>query len=628
MNDKNREAVIDTPPEKSKDKEVKLGEVLGWNNNTMDQEKIGTVELFLASGLDMEFILQHARFSEVLEANARWGGKKIKGIDEAEILRRLEKGENLEVEMTEGGGKIDLRTLARLLAMKKFNRLMGLDGLPDDELEKKFFRFEDISVKITDTNTMVDYWEECPADNLRNFVVKDYLGKIRENQMGLQWMGNIRDELLEKHHIENAGHAIFKRTHIKKIYGDSYEGLYMPSCYTEAVRDSRTDINKKDDGWRAQGHIHEFSSYNEDYGTSVKFDANLINKHRGGIDYRAFARTQARTYKGALAVQQNEVLEATTEGNLKCVYIGGKDREGIIYKAMHSTYDLGMQKARGYGLTEAEADDRIFTDIIAQSIANNPTDWAMSLSKTFQNQINYDGTKAYQRGAEKWAEQFGFCVKIRCKKLDKYGKPILDAKDVAVVELQTFKNFNELIAYVNQRVALGDLEGVSRTKTINNYEGVSKKDLQATDDELGGLDDDDDDEQENKVDELIIEPCGRILKRMFGDQTEKVLQDYVQHGATASITVDKKTYNIIDFVKEKVEKTTGEEDNKDLTLFGTVSLKMKDPKEALVEFLKALGQIAPDADPKKGKKGAAREKQKIEKYEKFRKKVLESALKS
>ena len=133
----------------------------------------------------------------------------------------------------------------------------------------------------------------------------------------------------------------------------------MPSCYTEAVRDSRTDINKKDDGWRAQGHIHEFSSYNEDYGTSVKFDANLINKHRGGIDYRAFARTQARTYKGALAVQQNEVLEATTEGNLKCVYIGGKDREGIIYKAMHSTYDLGMQKARGYGLTEAEADDRI-----------------------------------------------------------------------------------------------------------------------------------------------------------------------------------------------------------------------------------------------------------------------------
>ena len=66
------------------------------------------------------------------------GRKKIKGIDEAEILRRLEKGENLEVEMTEGGGKIDLRTLARLLAMKKFNRLMGLDGLPDDELEKKF----------------------------------------------------------------------------------------------------------------------------------------------------------------------------------------------------------------------------------------------------------------------------------------------------------------------------------------------------------------------------------------------------------------------------------------------------------------------------------------------------------
>jgi len=442
---------------------TKLGEKLGWMDGaTMYTKKIGNTELMGITAFDDKFTAQHNRMAELLEAYYKFRGKYIdesSSLDIAEIYEGVERKQPIKVSVRASAGaemrEMDIKEIARLLRMKQLNSFLGKYAIPEKTLEETFFAGGELVVNISsddgEEGREIDFYKMCPMDSMEDFDFEGYLKNIRKNQIGLQWMGNIRDEALQKHHIENAGHSLFKKINRVKTLTGHDEHLWIPVCETLAKENARGDLQKTDTSFKAGGHVHEFVQYNEDTGASVKIEFDLIQKHRAGIDYRSFQKTLPRTYKAAVGMTQNEFASVTEElvefgesdkketKKLKIFDIGANGG-GDIYKGMRSTYDRGTKAVRGFSLSKDEIDDRILTDIIGPWVTNNANDWLMCLAQSINGSINYDILKAVSKGGGDWEKNFGFCVRIRCK------------NNNGEVEPRNFRSVHELIDYINQRI--------------------------------------------------------------------------------------------------------------------------------------------------------------------------------
>lgn len=595
-------------------REQTVAEALGWEYGvSMNTKKIGNVELLGVSGWDVEFVAMHNKMAYMLEANSTLGGNNELSI--AEIFRGMERDSDLPLKISKRGYgqagefEYDLRQLAVLVRMKEVNRLLGKYRFEEKDLEYKFLNGESIQVEMKDPQgktVVVDLRQLCAQDpqvNYRDFDFAEYLAKVKANQIGLQWMGTIRDEALVKKHIENSGHAVFRDTHRRDILGQRYESLWIPASQTMAAIDARTDINKLSVMKKADGHVHELGWYNELKGATVRFDYSFLRRHRSGMEYVSFKNTTDRVAKAAFGLNQYEdpmvAAGQEVEKNGKtyhqlAVLDIGKNRTGTIYEGMHDTYDKGMERVRGFKLTEAEADDLILTDVIAPFLTNSSVDWQMCLSKVIDGPVAYNLQKSAGTDGGQWAEKYQFCVKIRCK----------DLAD-GVVKEQYFLSIDELINYVNKRIELGEIDGVPKEVSVANFKGSTQKELAEAEEELAKGKE----EKEEKKEQLRTKKYAednelrahvKVLQDILGEQTQSALAEFVDKDAQTKVTIDGAPKDLIDYMR-LVLRERGVDYYRKHPAFSFDVIKVKiysdisqTPEDVMANFLKSISAITED----------------------------------
>ncbi|OGH89980.1 MAG: hypothetical protein A2537_02560 [Candidatus Magasanikbacteria bacterium RIFOXYD2_FULL_36_9] len=543
-----------------------FGKELGWFNITSDTSKVIDAQLLNVSGYDIEFVKQHHRVRDLNETVARWSGKLFKGLaGSVDVFTALDKRMPMEIKLLdddrkETDKKMDLRELAPLIKILEYNDYLGEYGFNQDDLIKKFLAGEDLVVFVPKMEQTINgKWQEsssgekeiinlrsqAPVDNMKDFSFDDYINKIKKYQIGFQWLGGLKDQALAKSHIENGSHTLFVETGRTTAYGFK-EYLWMPTCTTSTVLNSRGDVPKTSISSRAKGHVHEVGRFSEANGTTVEFFSDLLKIHRGEIGVRDHNQTNARMNHAAVALEQTEEMQVLQNKEVEIngvkrkmsVAVIGNSRKGKIYDGMHANYDEGMKKIRGYGITDEEADDLIFSRIIAPFIYNNSMDWLMCFAKAAGSNFGYSPEKAVVKGGQSWSDygKEGFCVAIPCKD----GDP--------ETGLKYFFDFNQLIEYVNDRIAQGDIIGVAKTQKIQEFSGLTEKQVKdATEDSTSDEDEDDEFEFTPEKGRFVYE----IFSEIFGGDVGTVLEEYKRNGAAAKVTFGGSTKKLKELLIEQ-----------------------------------------------------------------------------
>ncbi len=523
-----------------------LGDVLGWKNVSMDTAKVQDVELLACTGYDGNFVAEHHRIAALIDASQEFGASREKAgspMSFAQIYEAVSKNKmQVRIKLDGMDYITTLPKIAQYRKIRETNKFLGKFAIQDAELKKRFFNGDPLVV--TAGGNKIDLREQCPMDDMSDFDMDTYFEKIRKNQVSLQMIGQWRDETLKLHHIENAGHALFYAT--GKIKGNGLpEFLWLPSSAITAANDARGDLTgKTTPAFRAEGHVHEIGTFNEDYGMIVKFDPDLLQKHRSAISSNnVFERTLRRTFNNAVALQTNERFESEYDEKLgkTAVYIGGKNRGQAINKAMRATYDRGMKEMRGFAASDDEIDDMIFTDVIAPFLANNTLDWQMCLAKALETS-NISGFKSLEASQGKRWTDANFVLKIRCRDLSKPGFQVTE---------QTFESVEKLVGYLNDRITIGDIPWRTEKVAVKKAEKEEKAKLKKpVDDSPEG------EEQVDRVwhlEQREMESYSKLFRTLLGGNAIPILQEFVNDGTNATIKVgdtDRVTFS--DYMKKNL----------------------------------------------------------------------------
>ncbi len=265
--------------------------LLEWTDATASLESVNDVQLFMATGYNLEFMKQHRVVKELIDASAQLGGE-LKIQDIYNLLNIGHDGEN-------GGGikvtaridddglvstndkdgyvkRVDLYDMVHLNKILEFWDLQHPDdqvasGLTRKEVERRFWADEPIpfEVKFRDENGKLD-----PIDGADGYAISDlrehrariprrkmpkeqfeaYYKTIQDSQTSLQWLSNLRDPSIMGHHAENGGHA-------QLLPGLGGEYSYIPVSGRMAGDYCRGDVRKTTVRHRSQGHPHEIGFY-------------------------------------------------------------------------------------------------------------------------------------------------------------------------------------------------------------------------------------------------------------------------------------------------------------------------------------------------------------------------------
>lgn len=553
-----------------------LGHKIGWANATSDTSKVEDVELLSTTGYDADFLVEHHRVSGLLEANEKFGGGAL---SIADIYKGVKNFDEIEIDADIPGlgekRKADLRQLAQFIKICEVNKLMGRYKLDDEELAKKFFSGEDIIIKTKKGDVNLN--KGCPFDSLRDFDYDEYLKKIQENQIGFQYIGTIRDQALDKHHIENAGHAQFFST--GEVKPDGRERLlWLPVSPAMAASEARTDLPKKGLRFRSENHVHEVGSFNEDTAMTVKFDRALLSLHRRGITAsKDHEGTNRRMYNAAIGVgpkedamtyKENFINPNTNKEEELDVVDIGSNRKGLIYKGLHKTYDKAMNDARGYALEQDEADDIILTDIIATYILSNTNDWLMSLSKAAGDKFGYTALIASQ--GRSWSD-FKFCLKIRCRSVDP------EDADKFVVKPQIFRDIRQLLDYLKRRAALFKDVGIPGEFKPAGGSAESVEDEDEAPEEL----------VKTLTPEMLAN-CSELFQEIFKGKAAEAAEEFANKDLGAAIATDSGRKSIKEYMEESLR---GMADGQ-LVLKLTGGVSGQTGIDRIFEFLKTLSPEA------------------------------------
>jgi len=575
------------------------GRNIDWHNESHNWDKAADVEILSATVYDTQFVAMHHRVRDLLEANAilthqnkiihtrpgKFGEKRwAQGLTTPQVYEHILSGKEMTVNLTDENGEetgetINLKDYAQYLRMLDFNRLMGEYALPEEELEKRFLAKEEIKVTVIPKDRhgvptgepprVIDYYKKNPVDNMAGFDAKKYLQTIRDRQVGLQSIGNLRDEALKGLHPENAGHVKF----FELILNGRKEWLWMPTSSKIAKDYVSTDMRKISPATLAKFHVHGVGLYDEKTSASAGFDFDILQSQRKDIKAeRDFRDTNARMVENSMGlasgesalvrvgqdianvpIRHKDTKEIIRYENKKLSVVQfGKDRRGKVYDALHNTYDEAMKITRGFALTEEEADDKIMTDIIIPVLINNPRDWMMCFARAFGGKIGLEVAESVKATAGDWAAK-NFCLEVRCRETDK------NSADYGKVLPKLFFSIDQLIDYANKRVATGEILGVPDTESAK-FNPQSKEEEEAekkADEEDKKKKEEDKAEEIKELGETQLRAYTALLKAVFGAGINPYLRDYWEKGDDTQV-VDVKRKPVLDESGNQVVDATGQ----------------------------------------------------------------------
>lgn len=291
-----------------------------------------------------------------------------------------------------------------------------------------------------------------PKDDYQGIDIRKYIKQIKSADVntGLQMVAIWREE--SEGHREVGGHASFVKN--ETILGGAY---YIPLSGRMAAEITYSDLQKSDKGGM-MGQPQELGDMDEAAsGAIIRFRLRDLLQRQKGSDVRSTQKLPrvAKAMVGmilpedAKAHKTTEVVGKDKNGdpiNKTAVYIAGKEGEpAAIISGMKASHDNYLKKIRGRGLSENEAYDLVFTDVIAPCIINNETDWLSALGDVYQ----VGGTRGATSLTQNRERFQGFVLNIKCRDMDKPGHPI---------EWKPFNGMAELRAYLYKRVSAGHID--------------------------------------------------------------------------------------------------------------------------------------------------------------------------
>ncbi len=536
-----------------------------------------------------------------------------------DLLVTIEPSEPIEGEKNP---VIDLRQLAQLLKMKEFNRRrLGRWRMDEAELQKKFFLGEELIVTIPKPDggiAKIDFWKDCPIDKLyvdelrnparRELDMERYLKVLRENRLGFQSIVE-RKELAtggwQKHHAQNSGQAIFAEILFERLPANDNaiaqsgtadhvappkgliekEGLGIPVPESLCIDVGLGDLGKQNKGFNGKTNPQEIGGFNEVTGTTDYITRSLIARHRKSVDeWRSHDQGDRRISAAAICLSKDEKAqvkselvnfkESTKEGTkmvendvkreVNVVYIGGKNKDGNIYKGLHSTHDFAMLEGRGFALTDDEASDKLITDIIGPWISGSqPKDWLMCLAGAAGDQLGYTKQNAIAAQGGDWSKSKPpFILMIPCLDINKFEQE----KDWEIT-MQPFASVNQLIDYINRRIRLGHVLGCPKEEPISGFTGLTKEEMQVIEDEPPVSEPPEIETELSRIPVEHINEYASLLTAAFGDLAEQMIEKYLQDGYDTMIDTGPAGFRrMSDYLKEQIGRLD--------TSFETVLMKL------------------------------------------------------
>lgn len=540
---------------------------LGWTNETATLEKINDVEVFMASGFDEEFMVQHHAVRDLLAANSDLGGP-LKIADIYEALRAgcdgTEAGKGIigRVKNPDGTERIvDLYDQVHIKRIVDYFETLHpedkmVSGLNRNTIEELYREGEPISISITQRDEqgriilgtdgepqkitisdLAQYEEKIPRLTVHKGEFNKYHETIQNHQTGFQWLSTLRDPSIAGHHAENAGHAQL----LEGLDGKYY---YVPVDAKSAAKYARGDVSKMGPSFLSENHPHEVGHYEEGTGLLVWVEKDAYVKWRGSVtDFRIHEKTKPRTMNNLMGMNSDE--SAMVDKNTRTFWFGKRDKgggifeKGAIYTAMHNEHNLIMKKNRGYGLTEEEAGDKVLTDVIGKVFALNQRDWLMSMARASGGMYTPHDVfgPAFIENDENGKPEFVFYAlkPAGVTSVDKdqsYGDGPLEYGEIKFLGVTAFAK------YINWRIKRGDIPEVTELVEADflhkiRKEHESKKKKEEKDGETQEAEED-----KKKMDSRqYAKSLGSFVSNMFGERAQKVL-DAIIAKERAEITIN------------------------------------------------------------------------------------------
>lgn len=633
------------------------GDRLRWKHVSCNYKMMNDVELLFATSYDVEFVRTHQVVAGLIDTAIFLAReKKIKSLGD-EISRIIyeyiayggangyEKGIELPTLDEHGefdGGSVDLFDELHLRNIKEAYEAIPMVDRPLSwlEIEKKYRdqRREEFLIKRSEQTgkphtpkpiepieifvPMRDDQGNLIMNNGSNIprgrLIKDlfleverltisekefsaYYKGIEKYQNTFQDLSTYRDQSGADHHTEKAGHALLGRG-----LGGAF--IYLPSSIEQARDYALGDTAKTTAGFRAQGHVHEYSKgYDELTGISVGWDKRLFETFRGQVnDHYAYGQTRQRNARAALGYAQLEQPIIDTQRNTiwfgRRVLSNGKVQYGKVYSAMSNHYDARYKESRGYGLTEYEKGDKVFTDIVGMHFALNPRDWIMSYYVGAAGDSADNAMRGGRAVSDNKKDQpiFVFFAKLPEAGMSEIGKDtaLARTKNSNQYGELTIRGFTALAKYTDWRISLGDIPEVT-SMDIDVMVKLSKETEKKAVDPKAGEESKKEEAKtpEKKWDRTVDVPLfGSLLGELFGTQWSQVIHILAGRGGSITLEVSGETITIQNEVDLLNYLYKVIENKKDLLKQLKDTSKETGTMQAVRYFIQAIKLIATDQD--------------------------------
>jgi len=281
---------------KNKKAKAQISDQLGWEMDEYTDDKIRDVQMLVASGMNVDFVKNHAVISHIRDA-----GEMDLGLDMSQIQTGLETGT-----FKDGAGRDVTKKLKG--SVRKFMKEYGSKFTAEQEAifqtffsnagdggDKTSFDGSIASLERQGKTDMVDQAKaamkkkEESAGEMRRSIMQDWVRVQENHQSELEFLGNLRSEALQGGHTENAGWSLASEL-------SDGRGMYLGTGIRRARRHVHGDARKMKASDRAAMQSHSHSNIYEKRGQMItKVRESDYADIRGNIrDYNTFSRTNAR----------------------------------------------------------------------------------------------------------------------------------------------------------------------------------------------------------------------------------------------------------------------------------------------------------------------------------------------
>ena len=315
-------------------------ELLGWNDNDFEDNKINVLQSLFATGMDWNFAANHCTVGRLMDVVVKEMGVSMERFYEGVRTGRFTNNEGTDitgaVESRVGKGVFE-KMKAGVAGRKK-----GILGNRDE--------FE-----------------------------SGYLDVIRKNQAQFQFLTDMREKLVGTTHPENGGHAA------QASIGGG-ERLFVPMGSEIAKMEMLGEENKLPEAMRGKSQTHAMArKLSEQYGVLLALDEDKVGIMRGGItNTTTHSNTTSRylNHVASLSSTEDESEYKDTEGMLNVV--GRNNNTGSVSAfqlACESVYQSEFASVSDPKLRRGLASSYWMNDVASIAMSRNVFDFLMIMAK-------------------------------------------------------------------------------------------------------------------------------------------------------------------------------------------------------------------------------------------------------